>query len=153
MADKVIQTQPLNPIESTLREKFAESIIEQSALMDKLAQQLITLELAIPGLYATVLKLIAGDTGKVAVNNWFYAAFGCWFVALLFSLISLIPRNWKVDTKILKADATGKGKALGIEDFYRKSASYKLWLLIPSALLFAAGIACSAMLVFQGATP
>lgn len=142
-----ISTRPLNPVESKLQEKFAESIVGQSELMDKLAQQLITLELAIPGLYATVLKLIAGDTGLVKVNNWFYAAFACWFLSLLFSLASLIPRQWKVDPTILKADAQGKGKTLGIEDFYHRSARFKLWLLIPSALLFAFGIVCSAVLV------
>ncbi len=144
----VLSTQPVTSSDTLLRDKFAESIVGQSELMDKLAQQLITLELAIPGLYATVLKLIAGDSATVTVNNWVYAAVVCWFLALVLALISLIPRNWKVDPTILKADATGKGSVLGLEDFYRESARYKLRLLIPSALLLMAGIVCSAVLVF-----
>jgi len=144
----VLSTRPVTSSESVLRDKFAESIAGQSELMDKLAQQLITLELAIPGLYAAVLKLTAGDAATVPVNNWFYGAFGCWSVALLLALVSLIPRTWKVDPTLLKADATSKGGVLGLEDFFRKSAAYKRWLLIPSAVLFALGIFCAAMLVF-----
>ncbi len=140
-----LPTRPLTSADTILRDKFAESIVGQSELMDKLGQQLITLELAIPGLYATVLKLIAGDAGTVVVNNWFWGAFGCWLLSLLLALISLIPRRWQVDTNILKADP--KSNVIGIEDFYYKSARYKRWLLIPSALLFAVGIFCSALLV------
>lgn len=143
-----LSTRPLNSADTLLRDKFAESIVGQSELMDKVAQQLITLELAIPGLYATVLKLVAGEAGRVAVNWLVYGAFGCWFLALLLTLVSLFPRQWKVDQSVLRADA--KSKVLGLEDFYYRSARYKFWLLIPSATLFAAGILCAALLVFQG---
>jgi hypothetical protein len=147
-SDTTLPTRPVSGGESVLRTKFAESIAGQSEAMDKLAQQLITLELAIPGIYVAVLKLTAGDGATVAVNNWLYGAFGCWFAALLLALISLIPRTWKVDPTILKADAAAKDGTLGVEDFFRRSARYKLRLLIPSALLLAAGILCAAMLVF-----
>jgi hypothetical protein len=143
----VLPTRPLSSSEHVLRDKFAESLATQSEMMDKLAQQLITLELAIPGLYATVLKLLAGEAATVPLNRWVYAAFACWFAALLLALVSLIPRNWRVDPTLLRADANAKGKVLGLEDFYRKSAVYKLWFLIPSALLLAAGIVCSAALL------
>ncbi len=61
MANKPTSTRPLNDNEKLLREKFHESIVAQSDLMDKLSERLLTLELAIPGLYATALKLISGD--------------------------------------------------------------------------------------------
>ena len=59
--DHTLPTRPVSGSETLLRNKFAESIVGQSELMDKLAQQLITLELAIPGIYVAVLKLTAGD--------------------------------------------------------------------------------------------
>lgn len=144
---KPLSTRPLTSAETVLRDKFAESLVAQSELMDKLAQQLITLELAIPGLYATVLKLIAGEAGTVAINRWVYASFGCWFLALILVLVSLFPRQWQVDPNVLRADR--KSKVLGLEDFYQRSARYKFWLLVPSALLFIAGIGCAALLVLQ----
>jgi hypothetical protein len=143
-----LSTRPLSSAENVLRDKFAESIVSQSELMDKVAQQLISLELAIPGLYATVLKLIAGEKGTIAVNKWVYGSFGCWFLALLLTLVSLFPRQWEVDQSVLRADP--QSKVLGLEDFYYRSARRKFWLLMPSAILFAAGILCAALLVFQG---
>jgi hypothetical protein len=83
MIDTPIATRPPNKGEELLREKFAASIAGQSELMDKLGRQLITLELAIPGLYATVLKLVQGEDATLPVNNWLYATFLFWFVALL----------------------------------------------------------------------
>lgn len=141
-------TLPVNSSQTVLREEFAKSIAGQAALMDRFAQQLITIELAIPGIYAAILKLVAGDKATVAIDPWVYGAFACWFLALVLALVSLIPRTWNVDPTILKADTRAKGAALGLEDFYRKSAAYKRWLLIPSTLLFAAGVFCSAMSVF-----
>jgi len=142
-----ISTRPVNSSETVLRDKFAESSAGQSALMDKLAQQLIALELAIPGLYATVLKLAQGEDATIPVNSWLYWAFGCWFVALLLTLLSLIPRRWRVDPTILKQDPAYKGDVLGLEEFFFKSARYKWYLLITAALLFCAGNFCAALLV------
>ena len=148
MSDTPIPTRPPNKGEELLREKFAESIAGQSKLMDKLGRQLITLELVIPGLYATVLKLAQGKDATLPVNNWLYATFLFWFVALLLTLISLIPRNWQVDPTILKRDPAGQGKALGLEDFFHKSARYKRRLLIPACLLFWLGILTAILTVF-----
>ena len=148
MSNEPVHTpRPLSSSETTLRAKFAESTAGQSDLMDKFAQQLITVELAVPGIYVSVLKLTAGDSATVRLDGWAWATFGCWFAALILALVSLVPRAWKVDPTIMKADPHAKGGVLGIEDFFRRSAAYKLRLLFPSALLFAIGLACAAMLV------
>ena len=147
MSEKAISTRPINSSEELLREKFAESIAGQSSLMDKLGRQLITLELAVPGLYATVLKLTQGDKATVTTDNWLYLTLGCWSLALILTLISLIPRNWKVDPTMLKPDPKGKSTVLGLEDFFHKSAQYKRRLLIPSILLFWVGILSAAVVV------
>ena len=83
MANKPISTRPLNGNEILMREKFYETITAQSDLMDKLSERLLTLELAIPGLCATVLKLMRGDKAMVAVNIALYITFACWLLALI----------------------------------------------------------------------
>lgn len=148
MNDAPLVTRPPNSAEKLLQQKFAESQAGQSELMDKLARQLITLELAIPGIYAAVLKLVQGEDATLPSSGWLIFTFVCWFLALLLTLISLIPRQWNVDPTILKSDPTGKGKALSLEDFFYKSARYKRRLLIPASLLFFAGIVGAALLVF-----
>ena len=126
--------------EAFLREKFYTSIVTQSDLVDKLGGQLLTIELAIPGLYATVVKLVSGDKATVQVNGPFYLAFGCWLLALALTQASIIPKNWVVDPNILKQDPAKFTEALGIEDFFRQSAQYKRRLLIASSVLFFMGV-------------
>lgn len=58
MSDNVHATRPLDSSKKVLRAKFAESFAGQSEQMDSLARQLITLELAVPGIYSAALKLV-----------------------------------------------------------------------------------------------
>ena len=58
---KPIPARPVSENEKLLRQKFYENIASQSDLMDKLSERLLTLELAIPGLFAAVLKLTRGE--------------------------------------------------------------------------------------------
>ena len=71
MPKKPISTRPLTDNESFLRQKFVETITAQSDLMDKLAERLLTLELAIPGVYATGLKLVGGDKAIMSISPAF----------------------------------------------------------------------------------
>jgi uncharacterized membrane protein YfcA len=140
MSDKPISTRPLSDNEKLMREKFYESIVAQSDLMDKLSERLLTLELAIPGLYATALKLMRGDKATVTINAALYITFACWLLALVFTLMALTPKKWKVDPSILKQDPKKFEQALGIEDFFEQSALYKRRLVIASSVFFFAGI-------------
>jgi hypothetical protein len=140
MSEKPIPTHPLNDNEKMLREKFYESIVAQSDLLDKLSERLLTLELAIPGLYATALKLMRGDKAIVTVNVALYITFACWLLALILTLMALTPKKWKVDPSILKQDPNKFDQALGIEDFFEQSALYKRRLMIASSVLFFVGI-------------
>ena len=148
MNDKPIPTRPPSGSEKLLKEKFAESVVAQSKQMDKLGQQLITLELAIPGLYATVLKLIHGDKATLTATPALYICFGAWSLALLLTLISMIPRNWAVNRGIMKQNSMIQSEELGIEDFFYKSAQYKRWLLIPACLFFFIGVVSAAFFMF-----
>lgn len=140
MAKEPIPTRPVSENENLLRKKFYESIAAQSDLMDKLAERLLTLELGIPGLFATVLKLTRGDKATLTINAALNIAFALWLLALILTLLALTPRKWTVDTTILKQDPKKFDEGLGIEDFFNQSALYKRRLLTVSSLLFFAGI-------------
>jgi len=147
MSNQPISTRPLSDNEKSLRDKFYENIAAQSDLMDKLCEHLLTLELAIPGLYATVLKLVSGEKATVIVNPAFYITFACWLVALGLTLFALIPKKWTVDSTILKQDPKKFSEGLGIEDFFEQSAMYKRRLVVASSVLFFAGIVSAAFTI------
>ncbi|MCA1789530.1 MAG: hypothetical protein LC667_06655 [Thioalkalivibrio sp.] len=129
-----------------MRDKLTEDIAGQSARMDDLARQIITLELAVPGFFAIALKLVAGDQGNLATGIWFYLTFFCWALALALALFSLVPRKYSVDMNKLLAD--DRGGNLSIEGFFRHSALHKRRLLLPSCALFFAGVCCAAATVW-----
>ncbi len=147
MANKPLPTQPISPNTALLQKKFYEQFAAQSEQLDKLGGQLITLELAIPGLYAAVLKLVHGKDTTLTIDGWLYFTFACWFLALLLTLLSLVPRRWKVDPTVVKGDAASQKPTLGLEDFFYQSAQHKRRLLIPAIMLFWAGILGAAILV------
>jgi hypothetical protein len=135
-----IRTAPLSRQDHLLRDKLIEDIAGQSSRMDDLARQLIALELAVPGIYATALKLVAGDKGTISTGAWLYLAFACWALALALALVSLVPRKHPVDTSRLFADDGDRDSPLSIEGYFRHSALHKLRLLLPSCWLFFVGI-------------
>ena len=140
MADKPIPTRPVSENENLLRKKFYESVADQSALMDKMSERLLTLELGIPGLFATVVKLTRGDKATLTINPALNIAFACWLLALIMTLTALTPRKWTVDVTVLKQDPQKLAEGLGIEDFFERSAIYKRRLVVTSSILFFIGI-------------
>ena len=148
MDDQPISTVPMSQRDKLLKKRFAESITQQSDHLDRLGYQLITLELAIPGLYATALKMVQGSKATLDSNSWLFVTFACWFVALGCTLWCLMPQKWKIDENIMKQNPANRTGALGIEDFFNKSAQRKrLWLSI-SSIIFFAGVCTAAFTVF-----
>jgi len=132
-----VSTEPLSPIDKKLDEKFTESIAEQSKLMDEIAKQLLTIELALPAIYATVLKLVTGSESLTEGSIWLVLTFLCWFIALVLTFFTLVPVRYKVDTEQLDS----------IEAFFIKSAKYKRKMLIGSAFIFFLGVLTSVFTV------
>lgn len=116
-----------------MQELFYDAVANQAALMDKLAQTMLTLELAIPGLYATLLKL---------VSNYYYLYLSCalilafifWLIALTTTLIAIIPKQYDVNVNEIR------NTEHSIETFFYQSARYKWRLLLISIISFIAGI-------------
>ncbi len=137
-----LQTFPLTDDDNILQQKYIEAVVGQAELMDKLGTQLITLELAIPGLYATVLKLVQGQDAILPANaGLVYVTFACWLAALLLTMIAIVPKKWNVNQQVMIQDPRHyESEGLGIEDFFNQSARYKMRLLIPASLLLWLGI-------------
>lgn len=126
----VIKGRPPNTDETYIREKYLEGISKQPELMDGVAKQLLTLELAIPGLYVSILKLVGGKDSKLTLSDDIYLVFAFWLVALVCTVAALFPRHYTVDpnnhTQIR-------------ESFYR-AASYKFIWLSASVAAFVCGL-------------
>ena len=110
---------PPDKVDETLLECFAKDIAGQAARLDDLAKQLITLGIAIPGIYAAVLKLVSGDKATMDMPGLLLLAFLCWLIALGLSLASLLPVRYEVDRDSLTE----------IRDYFTSSARRKLVLL------------------------
>ena len=140
--DKIISTRPLDENEKVLQKKFYENIAAQSERVDSLSAHLLSIELAIPGIYATVLKLISGDGVSLGNTGAVRFTFLLWFVALILTLIALTPKKYAVNTDLFIQDPERMEEdGMGIEDYFSKSAQYKRRFALASSLFFFAGIA------------
>lgn len=141
MNNEVIPTRKPSASEKLLREKFTEEITSQPERLDALARQLLALELAVPGLYATALKLLHGKDATVTTGSALYITFGCWVLALLCAFLGLFPRKYEVDpTVIRRSEAAKREERLSIEEFFQKSTRYKYGFLSFSAAFFVIGV-------------
>ncbi len=133
-----------------LEKGFELTIVEQPKLLDELGKQLLALSLAVPGLFATVLKLTSGDQAVMHLNPLVLWAFLCWFLALIFCLVSLTPRKWQVDRQIVRRQKpAAKRQPLSIEEFFMKSALYKRRLLVAASLFCFLGIFLASISIFN----
>jgi len=116
---EITEVQPLDKIDETLIVKFAEDIAAQAGRLDDLAKQLITLQIAIPGLYAATLKLVQGKE-MTTMPITVIIAFGAWLLGLAITLASLIPAQYVIDRNDLGA----------IQHYFVDSAKRKWQFLI-----------------------
>lgn len=139
--ENIISTRPLNENEKMLQKKFYEDIATQSARVDSLSVHLLGIELAIPGIYATVLKLISGDDATLGNTGTVYITFFFWFIALVLTLVALTPKKYTVNRDVFIQDPERMEQdGLGIEDYFSKSAQYKRRFALASGLFFFVGV-------------
>lgn len=138
-----LDTRPIDPGHAVLRKKFFERYADQAQQMDALGQQMIKVELAVPGIYAAVLALLQGQSATLGSGWLVVGTFACWFVSMLLTFASLFPRNYRVDSSVL----VGEEPKLGMATFFRKSATYKRRMLLIAALVFWLGIAGALWLI------
>jgi len=128
----MMEAKDLSVIDEVMMESFAKEIVGQNTLMDSIGKQLITMELAIPAIYATGLKLISGKNGVISDDGYtlLMIGFGFWFVSLICSFVAIFPKKYTID----------KSSITEIEEFYSKSARHKAKYLSWGGILFFFGI-------------
>ena len=146
MEDKktVVRSRPLSPEEGTLLKKFDEERLSQGQRLDELAKLLITVELAVPGIYAVALKLLSGQGGVVEHTFSLYITFVFWAAALACTMWAILPRRYHVDRGTLfqnRGDRTPtRDDALSVNDFFQRSARDKYYLIVTACGCLFAGI-------------
>ncbi len=133
-----VQALPLSKVDESVLDSFAKDIAAQATRMDDLAKQLITLNLAIPGLYATVLKLISGDQGLLQQPVLLLITFGLWLSSLGLAFVSLFPERYEVEEDNLSQ----------IRQFFYASAKRKFWLVGSASALSFFGICFAVFSLF-----
>ena len=143
----VYASRPVAPGERVLAERFFERLADQSKQMDDLARQMITVELAVPGLYASILALLRGQDATLPAGWPVAVTFACWLAALAVTFLALFPRPYRVDPTVLRRDSAATDGPLGLEEFFALSAQRKRALLVIAAALFWLGIAAALWLL------
>jgi hypothetical protein len=133
MEEEKYRSKPLDIMDIKLQEKFAEDTANQAALMDNMGKQLLTLELGMVGIYATVLKLVAGSEATLHVDGSVVITFFLWLMAVISAVLAIFPEEYKVDSS--KMDE--------IKDYFYTSARKKGKMLTLSVVLFFAGVLVS----------
>jgi len=142
----VITTQPVDPLDTLLQEKFVEDLTKQSDRLDDFAKQLFTLALAIPALYATVLKLVEGRQATLSSDHW-WIPFLFWGLALAATLASLFPLRYQVNRQVIRNQPQAGDKVLSIEGFYELNARFKRYALFLATAWFFVGVISAAWLL------
>jgi len=130
--------QALSYMDRKLREQFAADVAGQIDRMDALARQLIVLQLAIPGIYAAMLKLISGDKAMIDNPLLLALAFIIWFAALGFTLSSIMPQKQQVDP----------GSLSEIQHYFTSNAQRKWKCLMIASIATLIGIALAITAMF-----
>lgn len=130
---------PLSKVDETMLVKFAEDVAAQATRLDELAKQLIALCIAVPGIYAAVLKLVVGKDTVMPGETWVFGAFLTWLLALFFSVAALLPERQAVDPDSLTE----------IQDYFYKSARYKYRLIVAACLCSFSGIVLAVFSIFM----
>ena len=125
-----LKPRPITDAEKQIKAHFIDAIANQSKLMDSLAQQLLMVELAIPALYATLLKFKTGAE-KIDFNCLFATTFIFWLIAIVFTIQALFPKNYQNINRNSPAE---------IEDFFNQAAHYKREHIYQSLFCFMAGL-------------
>ena len=116
-----------------LQESINKDLVEQANRLAETAKSLLTLQLAIPSVFAIMLKLLEGSKATLAHTDYFavaliLGAFLSWVMALGFTLFALRPDPYQVNPLVVSREVEGeseKQQALSLLEFYQQSAARK----------------------------
>lgn len=132
-----------------LQEGFNKDFLGQSARLLDTAKSLLTLQIAIPGLYAALLKMFSGDDATILQSDYLGAlliagSFLFWLLGLGFSLFALKPDKYLVNPSVLSRTSVSEDAPdstfSGLFEMYQNSASRKYTLVVFSSVLTMLGL-------------
>lgn len=146
-----LPTRPPSPEGTELVAAFAKERSQQLARFDDLAKELLKVELAVPGLYLSALKL--GKEPSLSQSPWGAAlnslAFVLWACALVAGLWSLFPKKYQVLRDVpFRIEPTQGTEPLSIDEFYAIVTCFKGVCLRWSAAFFLSGTIAAAISIY-----
>ena len=147
MQQEPLVGQPLSkPGDQALLDAYYQEPIKQVDRFTDLAKELFKVELAIPGIYAAVLRLVGRD--QSANHSAVLIAFLFWLFAFLLTLRAIFPRRYEVLENVIRSSRPTLGRGpLSIEEYFQRSTRDKQQLLLGSIFLFCIGIAAAVLAV------
>ncbi len=147
MQQEPLVGQPLSkPGDQALLDAYYQEPIKQVDRFTDLAKELFKVELAIPGIYAAVLRLVGRD--QSANHSAVLIAFLFWLFAFLLTLRAIFPRRYKVLEDVVRSSRPTLGQEpMSIEEYFQRSTRDKQQLLLGSIFLFCIGIAAAVLAV------
>ena len=147
MQQEPLAGQPLSkPGDQALLDAYYQEPIKQVDRFADLAKELFKVELAIPGIYAAVLRLVGRD--QSANHSAVLIAFLFWLFAFLLTLRAIFPRRYKVLEDVVRSSRPTLGQEpMSIAEYFQRSTRDKQQLLLGSIFLFCIGIAAAVLAV------
>lgn len=138
-------------LDKALQEQIIEDFSQQNQLLSDSAKTLLSLQIAIPTLFAALLKMQAGKDAMLNLDSFsgsvfVIAAFLFWLLGLYLSLSALNPRHYRVDPHLLQAPKDNPAR--DIYSFYQDSAAYKHGRIFWSSFAAVAGLFCMLVSLF-----
>lgn len=135
------------PLDQALQRQVIDDFTQQNQLLSDSAKTLLSLQIAIPTLFAALLKMQAGkdailNLDTVSSSFFVIAAFLFWLLGLYLSLNALNPKRYYVDPHLLQTPADNKQQALDIYSFYQASTNHKHHCIFWSSFSAIAGLFC-----------
>lgn len=145
---KASSTDSYSQFHQDLQEGFSKDFLGQSARLLDTAKSLLTLQIAIPGLYAALLKMFSGNDATILQSDYLGAlliagSFLFWLVGLGFSLFALKPDKYLVNPFVLSRTSNSEGANStfsGLLEMYQNSASRKYKLIVFSSAFTMLGL-------------
>ncbi len=147
MEQEPLVGKPLSqPGDQALLDAYYQEPVKQAERFADLAKELLKLELAIPGIYAAVLRLVGEEQSISRIGVFIALAF--WIFALILTLRAIFPRKYKVLENVIRSERPTPGQgSLSVEEYFQRSVRDKRQLLLSSIPLFFAGIIVAVLAV------
>lgn len=145
---KATSVRAYSKFDEDLQEGFTKDFLSQNDRLLDTAKSLLTLQIALPGLSAALLKLVAGNKAILDQSDTLAAAlilgaFLFWILGLGLSLLALKPNRYQVNPNVLerkRLDGKEDGSFSGLLDMYQKSAARRYNLILWSSVMTVSGL-------------